>query len=97
MVTLCFRMRIWDHASGHKELMKPSVTAAVEREYRIGCNLAMGNAVFEIAVTFFSPAVCLHYTVHAHLHVSPIREQWVARLDPEAHCEGRIHGARSKS
>ena len=79
MVTY-FQNAIWDHASGHKELMKPTITAAVEREYRIGCNLAMGNAIFAIAVTFFSPLFAFITLFTRTFMFRQSAQQWVARL-----------------
>ena len=55
LVVSCFQNMIWDHATLHKELMKNTITETVEREYRVGCNLAMGNSIFAIVITFFSP------------------------------------------
>lgn len=54
MVSL-FQNMIWDHATGKMEQLKNTIPEAVEREYRVGCNLAMGNAGIAILISFFSP------------------------------------------
>lgn len=55
LIVTCFQNMIWDYATTHKELLKNGVSETIEREYRVGCNLAMGNAVFAIGISFFSP------------------------------------------
>ena len=51
MVTY-FQNAIWDHSTRDKKLTKDTLTTTTEQEYRVGCNLAMGNAIFAMAVTF---------------------------------------------
>ena len=55
LVVTYFQNTIWDYAIIHKDLLKNTITETIEREYRVGCNLAIGNALFAIAVTFLSP------------------------------------------
>jgi uncharacterized membrane protein len=50
-----FQNSIWDYATQHKELAKDNLTTTIEREYRVGCNLALVNAIIAVAVAFLSP------------------------------------------
>ena len=60
MVTY-FQNAIWDHAIGNTALTKDTISKNIVREYRVGCNLAMGNALFAIVVGFLSPVGCTRY------------------------------------
>jgi len=55
LIVTYFQNAIWDYVTDNRKLLKPTVTATVLREYRIGSNLAMGNALFAIGITFISP------------------------------------------
>ena len=74
-----FQNAIWDHVS-FKKLTKPTLTAKIDREYRVGCNLAIGNAVFAIAATFFSPLVAFIVLFARTFTFRKSAQEWVARV-----------------
>ena len=75
-----FQNMIWDQATMHKELLKDTVTDALEREYRVGCNLAMGNALIAIVITFFSPIVAFIALFSRTFMFRRAAQQYIARL-----------------
>jgi uncharacterized membrane protein len=79
MVTY-FQNAIWDHATGHRRLSKDTITTNIVREYRVGCNLAMGNAIFAMAVSFFSPLLAFITLFARSFTFRQSAQQWVARV-----------------
>jgi uncharacterized membrane protein len=75
-----FQNAIWDHVTAHKELVKANVTKAIAREYRVGCNLAIGNALFAIALAFISPLVAFIVLFARTFTFRQSAQQWVARI-----------------
>ncbi|RYE26518.1 MAG: DUF1211 domain-containing protein [Sphingobacteriales bacterium] len=75
-----FQNMIWDHLVNHKELSKPNLTDTIEREYRIGCNLAMGNAGTAIALSFLSPVLAFITLLFRSLMFRRSAQQYLARL-----------------
>lgn len=57
LVVAIFQNAIWDYTTTNEVLLKDSITDVVKREYRVGCNLAMGTALFAVGITFVSPLV----------------------------------------
>jgi hypothetical protein len=79
MVTY-FQNSIWDHSTRHRELAKANLNQTIEREYRVGCNLAIGNALFAIVVTFFSPLLAFITLFTRTFMFRRSAQQWVARI-----------------
>jgi uncharacterized membrane protein len=75
-----FQNAIWDHATGNRKLMKEPISITTIREYRVGCNLAMGNAVFAIVVSFFSPLFAFITLFGRTFMFRQSAQQWVARV-----------------
>lgn len=76
-----FQNAIWDHSTRFKkQLAKSSLTASIEREYRVGCNLAMGNAIFAMAVCFLSPLFAFITLFGRTLMFRRSAQEWVARV-----------------
>jgi len=80
LVITYFQNAIWDHATHNKELLKNTITATVIREYRVGCNLAMGNAAFATGVTFFSPLFAFITLFARTFMFRRSAQQYIARL-----------------
>ncbi|HEY4197635.1 MAG TPA: TMEM175 family protein [Mucilaginibacter sp.] len=79
MVTY-FQNAIWDHVSIHRELAKDTLTKNINREYRVGCNIAIGNALFAIVATFFSPLLAFITLVTRTFLFRRSAQRWVARV-----------------
>jgi uncharacterized membrane protein len=79
MVTY-FQNAIWDHATGKGALTKETISKNTVREYRVGCNLAMGNALFATIVSFFSPLFAFITLIGRSLMFRRSAQQWVARI-----------------
>lgn len=75
-----FQNAIWDYATTHRGLTKDSVTAAVKREYRVGCNIAIGNALIAIVATFISPLVAFGILFTRTFTFRRSAQQYVARF-----------------
>lgn len=90
LLVSCMQNMIWDHATTHKELLKPSVTETVEREYRIGCNLAMGNAIIAIVITFFSPLLAFLVLFTRTFMFRRAAQQYIARLTKRAEAKDKF-------
>jgi uncharacterized membrane protein len=74
-----FQNALWDHAT-QKRLTKDTATAGIVREYRVGCNLAIGNALFAIAVTAFSPLFAFITLFGRTFMFRRSAQQWLARV-----------------
>jgi len=80
LIITYFQNAIWDHATHNKELLKSTITVTVIREYRVGCNLAMGNAAFAIGVTFLSPLFAFITLFARTFMFRRSAQQYIARL-----------------
>jgi len=89
LVTL-FQNAIWDYATTHRGLLKDSATAAIKREYRVGCNIAIGNALFAIAVTFFTPLLAFLVLFTRTFLFRRSAQQYVARLTQKRRAKRKI-------
>jgi uncharacterized membrane protein len=56
LVTL-FQNQIWDYAALKPDFLAEQVDPAVVFDYRLGCNVAMVNALLAIGVSFLSPLI----------------------------------------
>ncbi len=75
-----FQNAIWDYASNHQELFKKTMTDTIAREYRVGCNLAMGNAVIALVLSFFSPLFAFITLFSRTFMFRRSAQQYIARL-----------------
>lgn len=76
-----FQNAIWDHSTRYRDkLTKAILTRATEREYRVGCNMAMGNALFALALSFFSPLFAFITLVGRTFMFRRSAQAWVARV-----------------
>ena len=50
-----FQNMIWDYAAVRAPFLKEDATPLIIRNYRVACNIAMGNAVIAIILSFVSP------------------------------------------
>ncbi len=80
LIVTYFQNALWDHATGNRELRKEPISKNVIREYRVGCNLAMGNALFAILITFISPLVAFITMFARTFMFRRSAQQWVARV-----------------
>jgi uncharacterized membrane protein len=80
LVLSVFQNMIWDRAIKQKHLLKDEISETVVREYQVGCNLAMGNAMFAIVVTFFSPLFALIILFTRTFMFRRSAQQYIARL-----------------
>ena len=80
LAVTCFQNMIWDYAVVKKHLLKDTITETVEREYRVGCNLAMGNAIFAIGVTFLSPLIAFITLFTRTFMFRRVAQQYIARV-----------------
>lgn len=75
-----FQNMIWDHVTNYKVLLKPTITAAVIREYRVGCNFAMINALTAISLTLLSPLLAFFVLFTRSFVFRRSAQQYIARL-----------------
>jgi len=75
-----FQNMIWDHATGKMEQLKNTIPETIEREYRVGCNLAMGNAGFAIVISFFSPLLAFIALFTRTFMFRRAAQQYISRL-----------------
>jgi uncharacterized membrane protein len=80
LLVACFQNAIWDHATLHRSLIKDTLTQETEREYRVGCNLAITNALVAIGVTFLSPLAGFIVLLTRTFTFRQSAQQWVARV-----------------
>ena len=80
LAVTCFQNMIWDYATTNKELLKDTITETVEREYRVGCNLAMGNALFAIVISFLSPLFAFIILFTRTFMFRRSAQQYISRL-----------------
>ncbi len=94
LIVAYFQNTIWDHAVIHKELFKSTITTDVEREYRVGCNLAIGNALFAIGITFLSPLLAFIALFGRTFMFRRSAQQYLARLTARKTAKGKLEKHR---
>jgi len=94
LAVTCFQNMIWDYSTTHKELLKPALNETVEREYRVGCNLAMGNALFAIAATFISPLFAFITLFARTFTFRRTAQQYIARLTQRGIAQDKMKNGR---
>jgi uncharacterized membrane protein len=89
-----FQNMIWDHAVMHKDLMKNTITETVEREYRVGCNLAMVNALVAIGISFFSPFIAFIALFARTFMFRRQAQQYIYRLTAKQAAKDKMNDRR---
>jgi uncharacterized membrane protein len=92
----CFQNLIWDHVVEHKNLMRENITETIEREYRVGCNLAMGNAGFAIVISLFSPIFAFITLLTRTLMFRRSAQQYIARLTAKQEAKDKFPRRRHR-
>lgn len=80
LLVTSFQNAIWDHNCRYRQLAKSTMTKVIEREYRVGCNLAMGNALFAMALSFISPLIAFIVLFFRTFTFRISAQKWVARV-----------------
>jgi uncharacterized membrane protein len=80
LLVTVFQSVIWHYATHHKHLLKDTITDSVVREYRVGCNVAIVNALLALVITFFLPLLAFIVLFTRSFTFQRGAQKYVARL-----------------